>query len=210
MTGLGMRLQTGRTARWSPLVRRRRSSLLDTVLVVGLVLLSSPRARRARRATCCSARGRCSREALRRRRAAAGRVPGCRRDRWRCILHAARRSCTTCRATRSRPCCRTPRTRSSFRVVGDGRRRRPRGDPARLHPAPLRAVPRRRGVGVVGLQRRSSASATSSRAGTRRSRPALLGAIWGCIYLVRRSIVAPMVSHAGFNLLQLIKFVALR
>ena len=38
----------------------------------------------------------------------------------------------------------------------------------------------------------------------------LLGAIWGCLYLVRRSIVAPMVSHAGFNLLQLIKFVALR
>ena len=38
----------------------------------------------------------------------------------------------------------------------------------------------------------------------------VLGAIWGCIYLVRRSIVAPMVSHAGFNLLQLIKFVALR
>jgi membrane protease YdiL (CAAX protease family) len=38
----------------------------------------------------------------------------------------------------------------------------------------------------------------------------LLGAIWGSIYLVRRSIVAPMVSHAGFNLLQLIKFVALR
>ena len=38
----------------------------------------------------------------------------------------------------------------------------------------------------------------------------LLGAIWGCLYLVRGSIVAPMVSHAGFNLLQLIKFVALR
>jgi membrane protease YdiL (CAAX protease family) len=38
----------------------------------------------------------------------------------------------------------------------------------------------------------------------------LLGAVWGCIYLVRRSVVAPMVSHAGFNLLQLIKFVALR
>jgi membrane protease YdiL (CAAX protease family) len=38
----------------------------------------------------------------------------------------------------------------------------------------------------------------------------LLGAIWGSIYMVRRSIVAPMVSHAGFNLLQLIKFVALR
>ncbi len=38
----------------------------------------------------------------------------------------------------------------------------------------------------------------------------LLGAIWGSIYLVRRSVVAPMVSHAGFNLLQLIKFVSLR
>jgi uncharacterized protein len=38
----------------------------------------------------------------------------------------------------------------------------------------------------------------------------LLGAIWGCVYVVRRSIVAPMVSHAGFNLLQLIKFVSLR
>jgi membrane protease YdiL (CAAX protease family) len=38
----------------------------------------------------------------------------------------------------------------------------------------------------------------------------LLGAVWGCIYLVRRSVVAPMVSHAGFNLLQLIKLVALR
>jgi len=38
----------------------------------------------------------------------------------------------------------------------------------------------------------------------------MLGAIWGCLYLVRRSIVAPMVSHAGFNLLQLIKFISLR
>jgi membrane protease YdiL (CAAX protease family) len=38
----------------------------------------------------------------------------------------------------------------------------------------------------------------------------VLGAIWGSVYLVRRSIVAPMVSHAGFNLLQLIKFVSLR
>ena len=38
----------------------------------------------------------------------------------------------------------------------------------------------------------------------------MLGAIWGCLYMARRSIVAPMVSHAGFNLLQLIKFVSLR
>ena len=34
----------------------------------------------------------------------------------------------------------------------------------------------------------------------------LLGAFWGVIYLTRRSIVAPMVSHAGFNLAQLTKY----
>ena len=38
---------------------------------------------------------------------------------------------------------------------------------------------------------------------------ALLGALWGLLYLARRSIIAPMVSHAGFNLAQLIKFFAL-
>ena len=38
----------------------------------------------------------------------------------------------------------------------------------------------------------------------------LLGAAWGVAYLRRRSVVAPMVSHAGFNLLQLVKYVALR
>jgi len=37
-----------------------------------------------------------------------------------------------------------------------------------------------------------------------------LGAIWGTIYLMRRSVIAPMVSHAGFNLAQLVKFVVLR
>jgi len=36
-----------------------------------------------------------------------------------------------------------------------------------------------------------------------------LGAMWGCIYFIRRSIVAPMVSHAGFNLGQLVKYVSL-
>jgi membrane protease YdiL (CAAX protease family) len=38
---------------------------------------------------------------------------------------------------------------------------------------------------------------------------ATLGAVWGTIYLIRRSIVAPMVSHAAFNLAQLVKFMAL-
>jgi membrane protease YdiL (CAAX protease family) len=39
---------------------------------------------------------------------------------------------------------------------------------------------------------------------------ATLGAIWGAIYLVRGSVVAPMVSHAAFNLAQVVKFVLLR
>jgi membrane protease YdiL (CAAX protease family) len=34
----------------------------------------------------------------------------------------------------------------------------------------------------------------------------LLGAFWGIVYLRRRSAVAPIVSHAGFNLLQLVQF----
>jgi membrane protease YdiL (CAAX protease family) len=38
----------------------------------------------------------------------------------------------------------------------------------------------------------------------------VLGASWGVVYLTRRSIVAPMVSHAGFNLAQLAKYLALR
>jgi len=32
----------------------------------------------------------------------------------------------------------------------------------------------------------------------------LLGAFWGAIYLRRRSMIAPMVSHAGFDLLQIV------
>lgn len=33
---------------------------------------------------------------------------------------------------------------------------------------------------------------------------AILGAIWGLVYLRRRSIVAPVISHAGFNLAQIL------
>ena len=36
---------------------------------------------------------------------------------------------------------------------------------------------------------------------------AVLGVLWGAIYLRRRSVAAPMVAHAGFNLLQVVKFV---
>jgi len=37
----------------------------------------------------------------------------------------------------------------------------------------------------------------------------MLGAFWGIIYLRRRSCAAPMVSHAGFDLVQILQFVAL-
>jgi len=37
-----------------------------------------------------------------------------------------------------------------------------------------------------------------------------LGILWGWVYLRRRSIIAPVVSHAGFNLAQVVKAVALR
>jgi membrane protease YdiL (CAAX protease family) len=36
----------------------------------------------------------------------------------------------------------------------------------------------------------------------------ILGAYWGIIYLKRRSVVAPVVSHSGFNLLQLAQALA--
>jgi membrane protease YdiL (CAAX protease family) len=37
----------------------------------------------------------------------------------------------------------------------------------------------------------------------------VLGAAWGWLYLKRQSIIAPVVSHAGFNLAQLLKYVTL-
>ena len=38
---------------------------------------------------------------------------------------------------------------------------------------------------------------------------AILGAFWAAIYLRRRSILGPMVGHAGFNLAQVLKFMTL-
>jgi membrane protease YdiL (CAAX protease family) len=37
----------------------------------------------------------------------------------------------------------------------------------------------------------------------------VLGAAWGLLYWKRRSIIAPVISHAGFNLAQLLKYVTL-
>jgi membrane protease YdiL (CAAX protease family) len=38
----------------------------------------------------------------------------------------------------------------------------------------------------------------------------LLGAFWGAVYLRRRSAVAPMVSHSGFDLIQIVQFLGIR
>jgi membrane protease YdiL (CAAX protease family) len=38
----------------------------------------------------------------------------------------------------------------------------------------------------------------------------LLGAFWAGVYLWRRSVVAPMISHTGFDLLQILSFVGTR
>ena len=37
----------------------------------------------------------------------------------------------------------------------------------------------------------------------------LLGAFWGALYLRRRSAVASMVSHAGFDLFQIVQFIGI-
>jgi CAAX protease family protein len=38
---------------------------------------------------------------------------------------------------------------------------------------------------------------------------AVLGAFWGAIFLARRSVLGPMIGHAGFNLAQVAKFLVL-
>lgn len=38
----------------------------------------------------------------------------------------------------------------------------------------------------------------------------VLGACWGLVYLRRRSAVAPVVSHSGFNLVQIVQYLAVR
>lgn len=55
------------------------------------------------------------------------------------------------------------------------------------------------GAGHYGLQGVDAGIATG-----------LLGAFWGVIYLRRRSSVAPIVSHAGFDVLQIVPFLGLR
>ena len=97
--------------------------------------------------------------------------------------------------------------RGDLRGGRDARRRGPRRSAARLHRPALRSVSRRRpgrdrvysvvfGLGHIE-QGYAAAIATGS-----------LGAAWGVVYWRRQSIIAPMVSHAGFNLAQLLKYVS--
>ncbi len=51
------------------------------------------------------------------------------------------------------------------------------------------------GAGHAALQGWDAALATG-----------LLGAVWGVIYLRRRSAIAPIVSHAGFNSLEIVRY----
>jgi membrane protease YdiL (CAAX protease family) len=53
------------------------------------------------------------------------------------------------------------------------------------------------GLGHFGLQGMDAGIATG-----------LLGLFWGTVYVRRRSNVAPMVSHAGFDLLQVVPYLA--
>ena len=65
------------------------------------------------------------------------------------------------------------------------------------------------GGGAVGLVVTSiafGAGHLSCRASTPAIATGLLGAFWGVVYLRRRSAVAPIVSHAGFDLLQIVPF----
>lgn len=39
---------------------------------------------------------------------------------------------------------------------------------------------------------------------------AVMGAFWAIVYVRRRSMIAPLVSHAGFNLLELAQYLAMR
>ena len=39
---------------------------------------------------------------------------------------------------------------------------------------------------------------------------AVVGAFWAIVYVRRRSIVAPLVSHSGFNLLELAQYLAIK
>ena len=65
------------------------------------------------------------------------------------------------------------------------------------------------GGGVVGIVITSAAFGAGHfelQGGDAAIATGLLGALWGIVYLRRRSVVAPVVSHSGFNLLQIVQY----
>ena len=65
--------------------------------------------------------------------------------------------------------------------------------------------------GYVGIVVSDSAGRTVARSAPDAAlATGLLGVAWGMLYVARRSIIAPMVSHAGFDLLQILQFAATR
>ena len=67
------------------------------------------------------------------------------------------------------------------------------------------------GGGTVGLvvgQHRVRRRAPRPGRTTPRIATGLLGVFWGIVYLRRRSVIAPIVSHSGFNLLELLQYLA--
>ena len=176
-------------------------SLVDAVLLVGLIVLFL-RAHGERPRDVLFGRGRIADEIAygvpltlvvlggRHRRAARDPVP-------RAV--AAQRRTESARGTP-----RLAARRVAVRARRARGRRRPRRDSARVPAASLRGLAGRRHGRRDRHQRRRSAPGICCRATTPAIVTGLLGAFWGVIYLRRRSAVAPMVSHAGFDLLQIL------
>ena len=91
---------------------------------------------------------------------------------------------------------------------GDCRGRHPRRIAAGIRAAPLRSEWLGSGTTGVVVTSMPLAPVICCKGADAAVATGLLGAFWGVVYLSRRSAVAPMVSHAGFDLLQIAAFVA--
>ena len=90
--------------------------------------------------------------------------------------------------------------------AGRHHRRAEGGSAARVRAAPVRPAPGRRASRPRALQPRVRLRAHHP--GLRcRHRDGAAGLAWGTMFLWRRSVVAPVVSHAGFNAAQVLQFV---
>ena len=91
----------------------------------------------------------------------------------------------------------------------DGGGRGARRSAARLHRPSMRAGPWVGAVPASAIYSSSSVLGHFEQGYDAMIATGLLGLVLGPLYVVRRSIVAPMVSHAAFNLAQLLKYLAL-